>query len=229
MVKKSLAETRPYAMAFVDVRMPPGWDGIETIARDLASGSRTADRRLHRLRRLFMGGDARESRPTRQPARAEKALRQYRSATTCPCADQKMVLNHPGAPADAGTGQSESSRWHRLRSASQKLSMKVRCPAAIQSFPDQRFVDVNERFALELSVASRAELIGHTPADLFLWDKPEIAGPVVRAVSRKESRCAIRRRKCATQSGELREMRVSLSPLSLRRSASCAAGGGGCL
>jgi two-component system NtrC family sensor kinase len=27
------AEGRPYAMAFVDVRMPPGWDGIETISR----------------------------------------------------------------------------------------------------------------------------------------------------------------------------------------------------
>ena len=24
---------RPYAMAFMDVRMPPGWDGIETCAR----------------------------------------------------------------------------------------------------------------------------------------------------------------------------------------------------
>src|ERR1041385_1632288 len=33
MVKKALAEDRPYALAFVDVRMPPGWDGIETIAR----------------------------------------------------------------------------------------------------------------------------------------------------------------------------------------------------
>jgi two-component system NtrC family sensor kinase len=32
-VKQSLAEDRPYALAFVDVRMPPGWDGIETIAR----------------------------------------------------------------------------------------------------------------------------------------------------------------------------------------------------
>jgi CheY-like chemotaxis protein len=32
MVKKALAEKRPYALAFVDVRMPPGWDGIETIA-----------------------------------------------------------------------------------------------------------------------------------------------------------------------------------------------------
>jgi two-component system, NtrC family, sensor kinase len=33
MVKKALEEGRPYAMAFVDVRMPPGWDGIETISR----------------------------------------------------------------------------------------------------------------------------------------------------------------------------------------------------
>ncbi len=32
-VQKALAEGQPYAMAFVDVRMPPGWDGIETIAR----------------------------------------------------------------------------------------------------------------------------------------------------------------------------------------------------
>jgi two-component system NtrC family sensor kinase len=32
-VEQSLAEGRPYAMAFVDVRMPPGWDGVETIAR----------------------------------------------------------------------------------------------------------------------------------------------------------------------------------------------------
>src|SRR5260221_1935709 len=32
LIQKALEEKRPYAMAFVDVRMPPGWDGIETIA-----------------------------------------------------------------------------------------------------------------------------------------------------------------------------------------------------
>jgi len=30
---RARAEGRPYAMAFVDIRMPPGWDGIETIER----------------------------------------------------------------------------------------------------------------------------------------------------------------------------------------------------
>lgn len=32
-IQQALQEDRPYAMAFVDVRMPPGWDGIETIQR----------------------------------------------------------------------------------------------------------------------------------------------------------------------------------------------------
>lgn len=33
MVKESLKKNEPYAVAFIDVRMPPGWDGIETISR----------------------------------------------------------------------------------------------------------------------------------------------------------------------------------------------------
>jgi len=33
MVRQALAAGRPYALAFMDVRMPPGWDGIETTAR----------------------------------------------------------------------------------------------------------------------------------------------------------------------------------------------------
>jgi signal transduction histidine kinase len=32
-VQAALAAGKPFAMAFVDVRMPPGWDGIETISR----------------------------------------------------------------------------------------------------------------------------------------------------------------------------------------------------
>ncbi|MFO1477358.1 MAG: response regulator [Verrucomicrobiota bacterium] len=33
LIEKSLVENRPYTMAFVDVRMPPGWDGVETTAK----------------------------------------------------------------------------------------------------------------------------------------------------------------------------------------------------
>lgn len=31
-VEQGLADGRPFALAFVDVRMPPGWDGIETVS-----------------------------------------------------------------------------------------------------------------------------------------------------------------------------------------------------
>ena len=33
LVQAAIEEGRPYAMAFVDIRMPPGWDGIETVQR----------------------------------------------------------------------------------------------------------------------------------------------------------------------------------------------------
>lgn len=32
-VKRAVAAARPYAMAFIDVRMPPGWDGVETTTK----------------------------------------------------------------------------------------------------------------------------------------------------------------------------------------------------
>jgi len=35
LVRQALEKGRPYAMAFVDVRMPPGWDGVETTQRIL--------------------------------------------------------------------------------------------------------------------------------------------------------------------------------------------------
>ena len=33
LVRRSLDDGEPYAMAFVDIRMPPGWDGVQTVRR----------------------------------------------------------------------------------------------------------------------------------------------------------------------------------------------------
>ena len=33
MVKEARSEGKPYTLAFVDVRMPPGWDGVQTVKR----------------------------------------------------------------------------------------------------------------------------------------------------------------------------------------------------
>ena len=37
MVSEALEKGEPYAMAFVDVRMPPGWDGVQTASKMLAA------------------------------------------------------------------------------------------------------------------------------------------------------------------------------------------------
>ena len=33
LVQNSVLKEEPYALAFIDMKMPPGWDGIETIKR----------------------------------------------------------------------------------------------------------------------------------------------------------------------------------------------------
>jgi CheY-like chemotaxis protein len=33
MVELAVGSGKPYALAFVDMRMPPGWDGVETVTR----------------------------------------------------------------------------------------------------------------------------------------------------------------------------------------------------
>jgi CheY-like chemotaxis protein len=43
-VRRRAADGRPYAMAFVDMRMPPGWDGLTTISRLWEVGRRDPDR-----------------------------------------------------------------------------------------------------------------------------------------------------------------------------------------
>ncbi len=40
LVHRAIAEGRPYAVAFVDMRMPPGWDGLETITQMMPADPR---------------------------------------------------------------------------------------------------------------------------------------------------------------------------------------------
>jgi PAS domain S-box-containing protein len=78
---------------------------------------------------------------------------------------------------------------------------------------DLRFVDVNQRLA-EVVGCTREELLGHTPAELSLWDKPELAEEWYAALSRQE---LVRDREANLRRphGGSREMRVSLSPVTL--------------
>ena len=59
-------------------------------------------------------------------------------------------------------------------------------PSAIQSLPDQRFLDVNERL-VQVTGLSREALLGKTPSELNLWENSATAAEWYAALARNES------------------------------------------
>ncbi|MDB6065272.1 MAG: sensory box histidine kinase/response regulator [Pedosphaera sp.] len=212
MVKRSLAENRPYALAFVDVRMPPGWDGIETIARIW------------------------EVCPDLQivvcTAYSDYSWDEMRAKVGQP--DSLLVLKKPFDNIEVQQlAHALTKKWQVTRQAALQMTELTQAnkslavleerfssafhesplPSAIQSFPDKRFVDVNQRLA-QLAGLSRQDMIGRTPAELSLWEKPSIADRWYESALRRE---LVRGQEANIRdhSGRLHEVLVSLCPLAL--------------
>ena len=79
--------------------------------------------------------------------------------------------------------------------------------------PDRRFVDVNERF-VEVAGIKRQDMVGRTLAELFLWEKPDLADAWFERLHRQES---VREEAAnlRNQSGQVREVLVSLAPVAM--------------
>src|SRR5437660_8285517 len=82
-------------------------------------------------------------------------------------------------------------------------------PNGILRLSDQRFLDVNQRLA-EVAGCKREEMIGHSSAELFLWEKPGLADQWMQSLSQGE---AVRDQdaRIRTQAGALHEVLVSCS------------------
>jgi len=213
LVEQSLRENNPYALAFVDVRMPPGWDGIETIARiwsvcpDLQVVVCTAysDYSWEEMR-------ARVGQPDsllilKKPF-DNVEVQQLAHALT-----KKWLLTR-----QAGLQLQELARANQSLTLSEERFSKAfhesPLPSGIQSLPDQRFVDVNQRLA-EVIGRRREEVIGRTAMDLSLWEKPELAAQWIAGLARQQT-VRDQQANLRTQSGRLHEVLVSLSPVTLR-------------
>jgi two-component system, cell cycle sensor histidine kinase and response regulator CckA len=211
-VKQSLADNRPYALAFVDVRMPPGWDGVETIARiwevdpelQIVVCTAYADYSWEEMRAKV--GQPDNLLVLKKPF-DNIEVRQLAHALT-----KKWLVN-----LRARLQMTELAQANELLAVSEERFSKAfhesPFPSGIQHLPDQRFVDVNQRFA-QLTGYERTEMIGRTPAELSLWEKPEVVAPWYEGLSRQES---VRDQKVnlSSRAGGLHEMLVSLSPLAL--------------
>jgi two-component system, cell cycle sensor histidine kinase and response regulator CckA len=212
MVKRALKENRPYAMAFVDVRMPPGWDGIETIARiwevdpelQIVVCTAYADYSWDEMRAKV--GQPDSLLVLKKPF-DNIEVQQLAHALT-----KKWLLN-----LQARLQLAELAQAHESLILSEERFSKAfhesPLPSAIQSFPDQRFVDVNQRLA-QVTGYNREEIIGRVPAELFLWEKPEISDRWYEGLLRQEL-VQDQEAKIRNQSGGLCEVLVSLSPIAL--------------
>ena len=211
-VKQALVENRPYAMAFVDVRMPPGWDGIETIARiwevypelQVVVCTAYSDYSWEDMRAKV--GQPDSLMVLKKPF-DNIEVQQLAHALT-----KKWLLNF-----QAGLQVSELAKANESMASSEERFSKAfhesPLASAILSLPTQRFLIVNQRLA-EVTGYKREEMMGRTPAELSLWEKPEVVERWYESLSRHES-VRDQEANICNQAGELREMRVSLSTLAL--------------
>ena len=149
MVKQALADGRPYALAFVDVRMPPGWDGIETIARiwecqpELQIVVCTACRLTSWEQIRAKVGQLDNLVILKKPC-DNVEVQQLAHALT-----KKWLLKAlPGGPAVR-----RNWRWRTNESLAKseerfsKAFHESPLPSGLQSIPELRFVDVNQSLA----------------------------------------------------------------------------------
>jgi two-component system cell cycle sensor histidine kinase/response regulator CckA len=223
MVKKALAENRPYAMAFVDVRMPPGWDGIETIARiweiypqlQIVVCTAYSDYSWEAMQ-------AKVGQPDNLVI-LKKPFDNVEVQQLALALTRKWLLNIQAGFKLAELEAKVESRTAELVEANKSLGMSEErfskafhsspVPSGIVTLPDRRFVDVNQRLA-DVTGYTREEMIGRTTTELFIWEKPELADGWFEKLLRQDlvqdEEANIR-----NQVGALREVLVSLAPVNM--------------
>jgi len=208
MVRQAAESGQPYAMAFVDVRMPPGWDGIETIRRiwqqypDLQVVICTAysDYSWEEMIRQVGGTDSLVI--LKKPFDNIEVLQLAHTLT------QKWTLSHRLQSHLRGLDQIVAERTRELQATNTRLreEMEERAqaelelrhseerfakafkaspiPMALQELARERFLDVNDAF-LQMTGFKRADVIHRTPAELHLCPNVETQGELWRRLRRE--------------------------------------------
>lgn len=237
-VQRAVKAGQPFAMAFVDVRMPPGWDGVETVARiwkidpDLQVVICTAysdyswdeiDRTIGRSDNLVILKKPFDNIEVLQLAHALTKKWHLTQQANCKLIDlEEMVGIRTNELQDSNESlkrevEERSQVEEALRVSEELFSRAFRSspiPMAIVTLDEDRYVDVNDQF-LDMSGFFRDEVIGRTSTELQLWVDPEARARLFEALQNDKSvsnfECKLR-----TKSFEIRETLVSLELFSLR-------------
>ena len=212
-VTQALKNGTPYAMAFVDVRMPPGWDGVETIERlwqvdpalQVVVCTAYSDYSWEKMTvRLGVNDNLvilKKPFDNIEVLQLAHALTKKWYVTE----QANIRLETLDKMVRERTRALETSNAE-LRRSEERFAKAFRAspiPFVIQTPHDNRFVDVNDAF-LDMTGYKREELIGRTPLELhFCLDYAARTPDEERAMRHVEAQVS-------TRSGELRDALVSV-------------------
>ena len=231
-VQEAEAEGRPFALAFVDVRMPPGWDGVETINRiwqrhpqlQVVICTAYSDYSWEEMVRRIGKSDSMVI--LKKPFDNIEVLQLAHALT------EKWHLSNEVKGRLKNLDLLVSERTTALQSANEKLKKEIAermllenalrlseerfskafkaspIPLAIQSLQAEKFVDANLGFQ-QLTGYSREELVGQTSLDLRIWDDPGGGTAMLRSLREQMS---VRNMPCRlrTKAKELRHVLLSV-------------------
>lgn len=223
MVKRALGEKRPYALAFVDVRMPPGWDGVETIIRlwevdpeiQIVVCTAYSDYSWEELQTKI--GQPDNLLILKKPFDNVEVQQLALSLT------RKWQLNAQATLKLAELNEMVEQRTAQLMVANKSLSASEErfskafhsspVPIGILTLPNRRFVDVNQHLA-KVSGYDREEMIGRTTAELFIWETPALADKWFERLA-GEDLVQDEEANIRDQTGTLHQVLVSLASVTL--------------
>jgi PAS domain S-box-containing protein len=238
-VRQALAEGRPYALAFVDIRMPPGWDGVETVSEiwkydhalqtvlctaysDYSWGAMA--RKLGESDNLVILKKPFDNTEVLQLAHAFTRKWELSHQLQCRVVDLDQRVRDRTAELLLANEQLKRQIAERvqvdeaLRLSEERFSKAFRTspiPLAIQSVAGEKYVDVNLGFEA-ITGFTRDELLRHTPTELNIWSEADGGGAIRE---RLRERIVLRDLPCRlrTKAGQLRDTRLSVEFLELER------------
>jgi two-component system, cell cycle sensor histidine kinase and response regulator CckA len=191
MVEQAAAEGRPYALAFVDVRMPPGWDGIETVARiwqkfpELPVVICTAYSDYSWLEMTSKLGHSDNLVILRKPFEAIEVLQLAQALT------RKWLLARQVRAQIEELDRLVQSRTRNFQEANEALRHSEErfarafrhspVPQALLNTGQQRCVDVNDSF-LRLTGFKREEVLEPAAVGWQLFTQPETEREILAAL-----------------------------------------------
>ncbi len=220
-VTQSIANANPYAMAFIDVRMPPGWDGIETIhhlwkvdpALQVVICTAYSDYSWEKMTAKIGVSD--NVVILKKPFDNIEVLQLTHALTK-----KWTVTRQAQFKVDelehmvAARTQALSKACEDLRHSEERFSQAFATspiPQAIQTVRARRFVDVNAAF-LTMTGYTRDEIIGRTPLDLRLCLDYEsrfgTSGGEIQPIHEAPAQMS-------TRTGELRNVMLSIEVFDL--------------